>query len=360
MARLIIRGAADDPGASREVELERGELVFGRADEVDVALDNPTVSRRHAAVARTTQGWVLTDLGSANGTWVNGKRVTRRVLRHEDQVRLGTAELLFDEPPDPSATVMVDVGRVLAPDPAAKVPQAPVAAPPPPPAPSAAAAAAVAASWPEPAPPPPPEPPSRRDPAEPPKAQRIPIQPDQASGPPPPPAVGDRPLERPAETPADRPPRSLPDAAPAAARPSPGEAGFWIRVLAAVIDSLLLGVVTAACWMTAALAARMVAPRWPGAPLVLLPLGAAAAGLISLGYLLLGWALAGRTLGKLACRLRIVRDDGRALGFGGAALRLLGYLASSATLGIGYLMVAFTHRKRGLHDLIAGTVVVRE
>ena len=47
------------------------------------------------------------------------------------------------------------------------------------------------------------------------------------------------------------------------------------------------------------------------------------------------------------------------LGYGAALLRLIGYLASAMILYVGFLMVAFTDRKRGLHDMIAGTVVVR-
>lgn len=51
--------------------------------------------------------------------------------------------------------------------------------------------------------------------------------------------------------------------------------------------------------------------------------------------------------------------NGESLELGPAVLRYLGYFASTLLLGIGYLMVAFTPQKRGLHDYIAGTVVVR-
>ncbi len=51
-------------------------------------------------------------------------------------------------------------------------------------------------------------------------------------------------------------------------------------------------------------------------------------------------------------------ENGAPLGFGGALIRLLGYMLSSLIFCIGYLMVAFTDRKRGLHDMIAGTVVI--
>lgn len=71
--------------------------------------------------------------------------------------------------------------------------------------------------------------------------------------------------------------------------------------------------------------------------------------------------LTGFTLGKWAAGLRILRDDGRALGIGRAFLRhFVGYPLSFITLGVGFLITALTSRGRGLHDLIADTIVVRE
>ena len=71
--------------------------------------------------------------------------------------------------------------------------------------------------------------------------------------------------------------------------------------------------------------------------------------------------LTGFTVGKWAAGLRILRANGSPIGIGRALLRhFLGYPLSFITLGIGFLIVAFTSRGRGLHDLIAGTIVVRE
>lgn len=71
--------------------------------------------------------------------------------------------------------------------------------------------------------------------------------------------------------------------------------------------------------------------------------------------------LTGLTLGKWATGLRIRRVDGREIGIGRAFLRhFVGYPISFLTLGLGFLVAAFNSRGRGLHDLIAGTVVVRE
>jgi uncharacterized RDD family membrane protein YckC len=71
--------------------------------------------------------------------------------------------------------------------------------------------------------------------------------------------------------------------------------------------------------------------------------------------------LTGLTAGKWAAGLRILRADGREIGIGRAFLRhFVGYPVSFITLGIGFLVAALSQRGRGLHDVIAGTIVVRE
>jgi uncharacterized RDD family membrane protein YckC len=71
--------------------------------------------------------------------------------------------------------------------------------------------------------------------------------------------------------------------------------------------------------------------------------------------------LTGATIGKWAAGLRILRQDGLEIGIGRAFVRhFVGYPLSLITFGLGFLVVAFTSRGRGLHDLIAGTIVVRE
>jgi len=71
--------------------------------------------------------------------------------------------------------------------------------------------------------------------------------------------------------------------------------------------------------------------------------------------------LTGLTLGKWATGLRIQRVDSGNPGIGRALLRhFVGYPLSLVTLGIGFLLAAVTVHGRGLHDMIAGTVVVRE
>lgn len=74
----------------------RDDQTLGRDGSADVLIDHPTVSRRHARIVRTPSGWILTELGSRNGTKVNGKRLlglTR--LRPGDRLRLGRVTLDF-------------------------------------------------------------------------------------------------------------------------------------------------------------------------------------------------------------------------------------------------------------------------
>jgi pSer/pThr/pTyr-binding forkhead associated (FHA) protein len=69
-------------------------LLIGRARPGRV-LDQPFLSRRHAAVVPGTGGYVLRDLGSTNGTFVNGRRVAQHALQPGEIIQIGAAELLY-------------------------------------------------------------------------------------------------------------------------------------------------------------------------------------------------------------------------------------------------------------------------
>jgi uncharacterized RDD family membrane protein YckC len=137
-------------------------------------------------------------------------------------------------------------------------------------------------------------------------------------------------------------------------------AGFWIRVLASLVDSLILGALLAVVLVPLSIVAVKKASTDAGAAAGLLTIGYLVSTAVSLGYTLFFWSRSGATPGKKILRLKIVREDGvEPMGLGKALLRLLGYLLSSIVLGVGYLMVGFTQGKRGLHDMVAGTRVVR-
>ncbi len=67
----------------------------------------------------------------------------------------------------------------------------------------------------------------------------------------------------------------------------------------------------------------------------------------------------GQTLGKMVFRLRVVKMTGGPVGYGRALLRYIGYHICFLTIGLGFIMIAVDRNKRGLHDLIAGTCVVK-
>src|SRR5579884_1997817 len=68
-----------------------GETIIGRATVADLQLDHASISRKHASLSPTRQGWVVRDLGSANGTFVSGVRVgtTARRLQPGDLLQCG-------------------------------------------------------------------------------------------------------------------------------------------------------------------------------------------------------------------------------------------------------------------------------
>ncbi|MCS6976720.1 MAG: SpoIIE family protein phosphatase [Gemmatales bacterium] len=96
MARLVtVRGIGDSP---QQFPLDRDEIVLGRMSSVDLRLESREVSRLHARISRVNNRFFLEDLGSSNGTFVNGMRVQQRIeLREQDQIRIGPFVLRFEE-----------------------------------------------------------------------------------------------------------------------------------------------------------------------------------------------------------------------------------------------------------------------
>ncbi len=83
-------------GTERSHEIPLGTTVIGRAHEAELRLPDTGVSRRHASVRYDGRAAVLQDLGSTNGTAVNGQRVQQVELQHGDVIRLGHTVLLFE------------------------------------------------------------------------------------------------------------------------------------------------------------------------------------------------------------------------------------------------------------------------
>lgn len=169
------------------------------------------------------------------------------------------------------------------------------------------------------------------------------------------------------------PPRETAAAAPPAEWPAPGEVsagmkagGFWRRVFAWCIDAIVLNILNmpfALLWVSPHYE-MLSSPDLTPEQLATLVGGYALAG--TTGFLL-SWAyqaglecsVTQATLGKMALGVKVCDGQYRRVSFARASGRFLAKIPSNLTLGVGYLMAAFTARKRALHDMIAGTLVIR-
>ncbi len=115
MARL------EGPGAGESWELPRGpdgEVILGRSRAAGIRVDLPAVSRRHARVFGGAEGWRIEDLGSRNGTRVNGRSIREPVVLHDgDEIVLGEeARFRFVADEGAARTLLLSVGEGPEPD----------------------------------------------------------------------------------------------------------------------------------------------------------------------------------------------------------------------------------------------------
>jgi len=327
-----------------EHHLEKNFVTMGRSKENDLPIDDLSVSRKHAVFEKEGDTFFITDLNSSNGTYVNSRKITEKTpITMEDIIIVGRVHFSFRVDEEDDGTMRMsrdelaavqsgpnDTNPVGAPplEPEMPAPPQPMT---PPPAPQGQVA-----------PPPPP----------------VGAQPQAAPMAPPPPV---------ASAPAPPPPAAAPQAPPAprprapyAAAARAGEpAGFFIRLAAYIIDALLLMI---PMWILMAIITRIL---WAN----LNSMGAITAislvfnlmfMVASLAYLVIGWSKFGTTVGKRILNLYVIDEaTGGNPTIGKAALRVVGYLASSIILYIGFLMIAFSGDRKGLHDMIAGTRVVK-
>jgi hypothetical protein len=83
-------------GDGRRIPVADRPVVIGRLSSCDIPLGDPQVSRRHAEVRRDPEGFTVFDLGSTNGTVVNGSPVRERRLADGDELRIGSATIRFE------------------------------------------------------------------------------------------------------------------------------------------------------------------------------------------------------------------------------------------------------------------------
>lgn len=117
--------------------------------------------------------------------------------------------------------------------------------------------------------------------------------------------------------------------------------GFWRRFWAGAIDAIVLGIIT--------FILEMIFPTYSLSGFLI--------GLLYFGFMESSTRQA--TLGMMALDIKIVGMEGQRISFWRAVGREIATILSALILGIGYLMIAFTSKKQGLHDMIAETLVIR-
>jgi len=90
-AYLIPQAGDGDP-----IPLDSPQLLLGRSDKADFNIRDPQVSRRHAKLLAVHNRYYVQDLGSTNGTFLNGYRVTNERLAHGDRIQFGAAVFRFE------------------------------------------------------------------------------------------------------------------------------------------------------------------------------------------------------------------------------------------------------------------------
>lgn len=154
MARISIKSS----GGAQSWEIEDQPLSVGRRPENRIIVNDGYASGRHAAIGRDPAGYYVEDLKSSNGTQLNGAPISRSPLRHGDVIRIGTVELLFEDPSAQMEATMIMSAPLTPKLPPAAVrpaPAAPATAPPPPRPAAPAAPTASPSVMPRPVAPPP-------------------------------------------------------------------------------------------------------------------------------------------------------------------------------------------------------------
>jgi uncharacterized RDD family membrane protein YckC len=156
-------------------------------------------------------------------------------------------------------------------------------------------------------------------------------------------------------------------AAPARPQAAPTHyAGFWIRVAAWFIDAVLLGIVNGviSAFFGGGLS-TMIKPGQDASSInfaaVFATMGTLILVTLAIQFVYFAYLESSEkqaTVGKMILGLKVTDLNGRRISFARAAGRFFGKFLSSMILGIGYIMVGFTEKKQGLHDMVASTLVV--
>ena len=142
---------------------------------------------------------------------------------------------------------------------------------------------------------------------------------------------------------------------------TPAYAGFWIRVLAYVLDSLIMSIVFVPLGIVIGLVMVGSGVDENSPEMQLVNLGTNGISILA-AWLYFGFLESSSwqaSIGKKALGLIVTDMNGNRISFGRATGRYFGIILSGMICFIGFLMVAFTEKKQGLHDLLAGTLVLK-
>ncbi|MGP8080023.1 MAG: RDD family protein [Dehalococcoidales bacterium] len=146
-------------------------------------------------------------------------------------------------------------------------------------------------------------------------------------------------------------------------------AGFWVRLLASLIDSLLLGVFASIITIPLTIhyfgqfsdtsSLSSIENTSESTFLIFYLIFTLVVYGVQIAYSTIAVGKWGKTVGKAALGLKVVKPDGSRVSYWRAFGRSLAYQLNGFTMGLTFLMIAFTPKKRGLHDYIADTVVIK-
>ncbi len=104
MVKLILKF---NEAVIKEIPVEKDAITIGRSEENDITIDNMAVSGKHAKIIHEGDAYILYDLNSLNGTFVNGAKVSKTSLKNNDQIIIGKHTLIFkdDSAPERKAPI---------------------------------------------------------------------------------------------------------------------------------------------------------------------------------------------------------------------------------------------------------------
>ena len=85
----------------KELKIDQDEIIIGRDAGNDIQIDNVAVSREHARIIRGPNYYLIEDLNSTNGTFVNGKKINKKFLQEVDEILIGkhSLQVVLEDPP---------------------------------------------------------------------------------------------------------------------------------------------------------------------------------------------------------------------------------------------------------------------